>query len=67
MVVDAIDADVYVLSAFVAHQITGTLAIKSSNKLINHEAMCKKTMAGIIIPFHVHTGCDTTAGFYGHD
>ena len=66
VVLDSEDTDVYVQTAFVAHQLRGDLLIKCKHALINCRAMLSEEVADIIIPLHVITGSDHTSGFYGH-
>jgi len=66
VVIDAEDTDVVILSAYVAHQLEGTLAIKRKDKIISCRDLCSDDVAEILIPLHIHSGSDTTSGFYGH-
>lgn len=65
VVIDAEDPDVVVLSAYVAHMINGPLAIKRKQSIINCRTLCPNDIAKILIPLHVHSGCDTTCAFFG--
>ena len=64
--IDAEDTGVAILSAYVAHQLEGTLAIRRKGKIISCRDLCSDDVAEILIPLHIHIGSDTTSGFYGH-
>jgi len=54
--------DVVVLSAFVAHNTDGILAIKRKKDIINCSDLCPENIAEIIVPQHIFSGCDTPSG-----
>jgi len=54
------------VSAFVAHNTDGILAIKRKKDTINWRDLCSKDIAEIIVPLHIFSGCGTTSGFYGY-
>ncbi|KAG1648975.1 hypothetical protein GQR58_029417 [Nymphon striatum] len=64
--IDAEDTDILVVSAYVADTIEGDLAIKRKQEIIDCRTLCPKEIADIIIPLHIHSGCDTTAAFFAH-
>ncbi|KAG1664228.1 hypothetical protein GQR58_019910 [Nymphon striatum] len=66
VVIDAEDTDILVVSAYVANTIEGDLAIKRKQEIIDCRILCPKEIADIIIPLHIHSGCDTTAAFFAH-
>ena len=66
VVIDAEDADIVVLSAKVSHDIKGDLGIKRKKATLDCKKLCSPDLAKVIVPFHCHTGCDFTSGFYGH-
>jgi len=53
VVIDAEDTDVVVLSAFVAHNTDGILAIKRKKDIINCRDLCPEDIAEIIVPVHI--------------
>ena len=66
VIVDSEDTDVYVLAAFVSHDIQGELYIKRKRALISCRNMLEPEIAQVIIAAHIITGSDHTSGFYGH-
>ena len=64
--IDAEDNDVVILSAYVAHQLEGTLAIRRKSKIISCRDLCSDVVAEILIPLHIHRGSDTSSVFYEH-
>ena len=66
VVIDAEDTDDVVLSAYVAHQIDGTLCIKREKAIYDCKTLCSADVADVIVPFHIHTGADAVSSFYGH-
>ena len=66
VVIDAEDADVIVLDAYVAHQINGDLGIKKKGNIFDCKSLCLEEVAEIIVPLQIHTGADAVPGFYGH-
>ena len=66
VMIDAEDTDVVILSAYVAHQLEATLAIRRKGKIISCRDLCSDDVAEILIPLHIRSGSDTTSGFYGH-
>jgi len=66
VVIDAEDTDVIVLSAFVAQNTEGILAIKHKKGIISCRDLCQTDVAEIIVLLHIFSGCGTTSRFYGH-
>jgi hypothetical protein len=66
VVVDSEDTDVVVLAAHAAHKIDGILGLKRKDTILDSRLLCEEDIADVIIPLYVHSGCDTTAAFYGH-
>ncbi|KAK4322236.1 hypothetical protein Pmani_007032 [Petrolisthes manimaculis] len=64
VIIDAEDTDILVVSTYVANTIDGDLAIKRKQDIIDCRTLCPKEIADIIIPLHIHSGCDTTAAFF---
>jgi len=54
------------VSAFVAHNADGILAIKRKKDIINWRDLCSEDIAEIIVPLRIFSGCGTTSGFYGY-
>ena len=65
VIIDSEDTDVYVQTAYVAHNLPGDLLIKNKNTLLNCTDLVSSNIANVLIPFHVITGCDHTYGCYG--
>ena len=65
VVIDSEDTDVYVQAAYVSNNSPGCLLIKNKNTLINCADLVPNNIANVVIPFHVISGSDHTAGFYG--
>ena len=61
--IDARDTDVVILSAYVAHQLEGTLAIRKKGKIISCRDLCSDDVAEILISLHIYSGSDTTSVF----
>ena len=66
VVIDAEDTDVVALSAKVAHEIEGNLAIRRKKEVFDCKTLCDERLATVIVQLHAHTGGDFTSGFYGH-
>ena len=65
VVIDSEDTDVYVQAAYVAHDLPGDLLINNKSTLFKCSELVPNNIANVLIPFHIITGCDHTAGFYG--
>ena len=65
VVIDSEDTDVYVQAAYVSNHIPGDLVIKSKSAFFNCKDLVSDSIASVLIPFHIITGCDHTSGFYG--
>ncbi|XP_022252218.1 uncharacterized protein LOC106468191 [Limulus polyphemus] len=66
VIIDAVDPDVVVLAAYVAHRTQGILAIKYKKSFIDCKALYSKEVADIVILLHIHSGSETTTALLGH-
>jgi len=65
IVIDATDTDVYIVAAYISHQLPGMLCIKKKQETILCRSLVSEDMARCIVQLHFITGCDANSSFYG--
>ena len=65
VVIDAVDADAYVVAAVLWQKLAGMICIKRKQETIFCRGLLADEMADCVVQLHCMTGCDVNSGFYG--